>query len=173
MKEGSKYFPLFSFLQNYSADEVTLTLAEIETLIATKLPGSAHRQRAWWSNRGKGALQSQAWMQAGYHVEAIDLEKGTILFRKPKLVYEAKRVGDTVQWNGELIAGLRRHMDLTQGELADHLGVRQQTISEWERGTYIPSRASSKYLSMVAERAGFVYMVVPESDVEDKYDSTV
>ncbi len=161
MKKGSKYFPLYTHLKQCPQDEVVLALAEIEELIEMPLPGSAHQQRAWWSNRSKGALQSQAWMQAGYLVDEIDLENERILFRKPKLAYEAKRMGDTVQWDGDLIFGLRHHMDLTQGELADVLGVRQQTISEWERGAYLPSRATSKYLSMVAEREGFSYTVVP------------
>lgn len=164
MKEGSKYFPLFTHLKQCQMQETTLTLAEIEAVLETSLPKSATKQRAWWSNRGKGATQAQAWMQAGYHVEGIDLDAGKILFRKPKIDYEAKQVGDTVQWNGDLVSGLRRHMDLTQGNLADVLGVRQQTISEWERGAYLPSRATSKYLSMVAEKEGFTYTIIPESD---------
>jgi len=162
MKEGSKYFPLFTHLRQCQQAEVELTLADIETILQIALPSSAYKQRAWWSNRSRGALQAQAWMQAGYHVMEIDLDHGKILFRKPKLVYEAKRIGGTVQWDGDLITGLRHHMDLTQGELAEVLGVRQQTISEWERGAYLPSRATSKYLSMVAEREGFAYTVVPD-----------
>jgi len=30
-------------------------------------------------------------------------------------------------------------------------------VSEWETSAYVPSRAMSKYLTMVAERAGFKY----------------
>ena len=160
MKNGSKYFPLYMHLKQCDAQEIVLTLADIESLIKRPLPPTALVQRAWWSNRGKGALQSQAWMEAGFHVEGIDLENQKIVFRKPKLKYEAKQVGSSVLWDGDLIFGLRHHMDLTQGELADVLGVRQQTISEWERGAYLPSRATSKYLSMVAEREGFTYTVV-------------
>jgi len=52
---------------------------------------------------------------------------------------------------------LRRHMGLSQAELAAELGVRQQTISEWETGMYQPKRAMSKLLTLVAERAGFTY----------------
>lgn len=159
MKNGSKYFPLYTHLKQCQQKEITLMLAEIETLIGMPLPGSARSRRGWWSNRGKGALQAQAWIEAGYLVAEIDLEQQRILFRKPKLKYEAKRVGNTVQWDGDLISGLRQHMDLTQGGLADVLGVRQQTISEWERGAYLPSRATSKYLSLVAEREGFSYSV--------------
>ncbi|MCP5096723.1 MAG: helix-turn-helix transcriptional regulator [Chloroflexi bacterium] len=159
MKEGSKYFPLYRFLRQHEADELRLTIDEIEALLQAALPKSARAQRAWWSNRAKGALQAQAWMAAKYHVEDVDLEQEWVIFRKRKVHYEATQVGDTVQWNGELINGLRQHMKLSQGAFADELGVRQQTISEWERGSYLPSRATSKYLTMVAERAGFAYQV--------------
>jgi putative transcriptional regulator len=60
-------------------------------------------------------------------------------------------------WNPDLIRSLREHMGLTQRELADHLEVRQQTISEWETGLHKPHRSTQKTLSMVAERAGFSY----------------
>ena len=60
-------------------------------------------------------------------------------------------------WNGKGIRALRRHMGLTQQEMADELGTRQQTISEWEVGMYEPRGASSTLLTIVAERAGFKY----------------
>ena len=43
--------------------------------------------------------------------------------------------------------------------LADELGMRQQTISEWETGVYQPRGASVRLLSLVAARAGFRYEV--------------
>jgi len=61
------------------------------------------------------------------------------------------------QWDREHIQALRRHLDLTQRELADRLGTRQQTISEWETGMYKPRGASSTLLSIIAERAKFKY----------------
>jgi DNA-binding transcriptional regulator YiaG len=61
------------------------------------------------------------------------------------------------QWNSTRVRALRDHMGLTQQEMADQLGTRQQTISEWETGMYQPRGASSTLLSMVAERAGFEY----------------
>ena len=67
--------------------------------------------------------------------------------------YEAKRN----EWDSEHIRALRNHLDLTQRELADRLGTRQQTISEWELGLYKPRGASSTLLSIVAEQARFQY----------------
>ncbi len=65
------------------------------------------------------------------------------------------------QWDSEHIRALRHHLGLTQRELADRLGTRQQTISEWEKGMYKPRGASSTLLSIVAERAKFKYDATP------------
>jgi len=65
------------------------------------------------------------------------------------------------QWDSQGIRALRRHLGLTQRELADRLGTRQQTISEWEIGLYKPRGASSTLLSIIAERAKFEYRAVP------------
>jgi DNA-binding transcriptional regulator YiaG len=61
------------------------------------------------------------------------------------------------RWDGEKIRALRTHLKLTQNEMADQLGTRQQTISEWEKGMYCPRGASATLLSIVAERAKFKY----------------
>jgi DNA-binding transcriptional regulator YiaG len=61
------------------------------------------------------------------------------------------------QWDGAGVQALRRHMGLTQQELSEKLGTRQQTISEWEVGMYRPRGASSTLLSMIAEKAKFKY----------------
>lgn len=63
----------------------------------------------------------------------------------------------SLQWDSARVRALRDHMGLTQQEMADQLGTRQQTISEWETGMYQPRGASSMLLTMVAERAGFKY----------------
>jgi DNA-binding transcriptional regulator YiaG len=61
------------------------------------------------------------------------------------------------QWDRQSIQALRRHLGYTQSEMAQELGTRQQTISEWETGMYQPRGASATLLSVVAERAAFQY----------------
>lgn len=68
------------------------------------------------------------------------------------------------QWTREEIRALRRHLNLTQAKLAQELGTRQQTISEWEQGMYRPRGASATLLSIVAERSGFAYTAVERQD---------
>ncbi|MGQ4650341.1 DUF7662 domain-containing protein [Lyngbya aestuarii] len=157
MKEGSKYQPLLEYLRGSNQSEVNLTFSEIEALIQDMLPDSARTKRAWWSNRSKGALQASAWMEAGYRVEDVDLDGQRVTFRKPTTKPQVQRVGDTILWNAELIKALRRHMGLTQAEFAQRLGVYQQTVSQWENGAYEPTLATSKYLTLIAQQAGFEY----------------
>jgi len=62
-----------------------------------------------------------------------------------------------VNWDGQQILALRHHLGLTQAILAEELGTRQQTISEWETGMYKPRGTSATLLTIVAERSGFKY----------------
>jgi len=55
------------------------------------------------------------------------------------------------QWDAAAIAALRERLGLTQAEMADALGVRQQTVSEWETGRYQPRGASTRVLRYLAE----------------------
>ena len=68
-----------------------------------------------------------------------------------------RRMGRRPRWDAPEIRRLRRFMGLSQDSLAQELGVRQQTVSEWETGRYQPRGAADRLLSMVAERAGFRY----------------
>jgi DNA-binding transcriptional regulator YiaG len=70
---------------------------------------------------------------------------------------EKKRRGPT--WDAGQVRALRQHLGVSQRELAEELGTRQQTISEWETGLYQPRGTSARLLTLVAERAGFEYEV--------------
>jgi len=72
------------------------------------------------------------------------------------------------QWDNERIQALRRHLGLTQRQLAETLGTRQQTISEWETGMYKPRGASTTLLSIIAERAKFDYQTIPSPKIPKK-----
>ena len=61
------------------------------------------------------------------------------------------------QWDSKRVQALRQHLGLTQRELADRLGTRQQTISEWETGMYKPRGTSATLLLIIAEQTKFSY----------------
>lgn len=136
-------------------DSIRITFKEIERLLGKSLPESARRSGAFWSNRTRGALQAKAWMNAGFHVIDVDLASEIVTFGKPDKDYEVRKEGDTILWTGSMVRALRMHLDMSQAELSEVLGVRQQTISEWENHVYSPTRSRSKHLNMVAEEAGF------------------
>jgi len=157
VKDRSKYHALFDYLHNNKQEEIKISLSKLEKLIDAKLPLSAHTTKAWWSNRKSGGLQSQAWLAAGYRVIAVDLLSKEVTFGKDIKKFKAQRVGESIIWNGVMIEALRRHMKLNQFQFAAEIGVRQQTVSEWERGKYQPKRSMSKLLTMIAERIKFKY----------------
>lgn len=71
-------------------------------------------------------------------------------------------------WHSATVRKLRRHLAMTQRQLAQELGTRQQTISEWELGMYTPKGTSVRLLSMIAEEAGYRYQVEPVQEPQDR-----
>jgi transcriptional regulator with XRE-family HTH domain len=61
------------------------------------------------------------------------------------------------QWDAESVRALREYMGLTQQQMSEELGTRQQTISEWETGMYSPRGGTNRLLTLVAEQVGFEY----------------
>ena len=68
-------------------------------------------------------------------------------------------------WDAESIRRARKARGLTQAELAEGLGCRQQTISEWELGMYGPKNAYQKLLTMFFGSAPVVAENVPSQNV--------
>lgn len=61
------------------------------------------------------------------------------------------------EWNAGNVRALRRFLGMSQSMFAAELGVRQQTVSEWETGMYRPRGASATLLTMFAANAGFIH----------------
>ncbi|MEB3212840.1 MAG: helix-turn-helix transcriptional regulator [Leptolyngbyaceae bacterium] len=156
MKPGSKYYPLFQYLNDSTEDAIRLTFAEIEAIMNASLPASAGDRQNWWSNRDSpSALQASAWISAGYHVETVDLHEQTVQFQKFQADYNIQRKDGDIIWQRDAIKALRKHMNMTQAQFAKELGVRRQTVSEWENGVYDPDRKTSKFLELIAKQTQF------------------
>lgn len=61
------------------------------------------------------------------------------------------------EWCAESIRALREHLSQSQAALAKELGIRQQTVSEWETGMYKPRGASVTILTLLAVSSQFPF----------------
>lgn len=52
-------------------------------------------------------------------------------------------------WCADRVKRLRHKFNFTQAELAEHLGCRQQTISDWEIGIHHVGNAYAQILTML------------------------
>ena len=77
----SKYAPLGDYLRQQGTDLVPITFAEIEHILGFALPHSKS-YRAWWSNNDFNNVMTKVWLDAGYRTEAVDMEAGTLVFRR-------------------------------------------------------------------------------------------
>ena len=79
----AKYDPLEMHLLCLPAEQTVLTLsfAEVESIIADGLPKSAYEQRDWWSNeKSKRHLNTRAWRDVGWKVDSVDQGAGWVRF---------------------------------------------------------------------------------------------
>ena len=61
--------------------EVTLTFSQIEKVLNDKLPSSAQRYRAWWSNEIEGShSQARAWLNTGCRVDTVNFTQKWVRF---------------------------------------------------------------------------------------------
>ncbi|RVT86697.1 hypothetical protein DXV76_01000 [Rhodobacteraceae bacterium CCMM004] len=57
-----------------------MTFSEIEKIIAGRLPASARKHRAWWSNNPSNSVITHAWLGAGYRTAQVNLEGERVTF---------------------------------------------------------------------------------------------
>ena len=99
-----KYEPLARHLAKSQGQAIELSFDEVEKILGLRLPGSARRHAAWWSNHGGSHVQAQAWLAAGFETERVDLASGRLVFRRhqhsevvTKMKTSVKGFGETVQ----------------------------------------------------------------------------
>jgi len=163
MPSKSKYYPLFEYLKiQPDTGLLELSFAEIEAIVKAKLPRTARSTRAWWAN--SSTAQAQTWQAAGWLVDAVDFESQFVIFRPARITYRITPVRKSKGWSAAEIKALRDFAGWSQQELADQLGVRQQTVSDWELGIHTSRRSMGKLLQVVAEQVGFPYKIHPAKD---------
>ena len=77
----SKYSAFKEYLKRSQKQKEILTYNEIEEILGFELPESAHNYRQWWENGG-GHTQANAWLEAGWKVDSVDLGSYVTFIKK-------------------------------------------------------------------------------------------
>jgi CBS domain-containing protein len=82
--DDSRYAILALWLQQrpLNLEKVSLLFEEIEELIHDKLPPSARKHRAWWSNHLEYSPQAKQWWDAGWRVLTVNMNQEKVVFTR-------------------------------------------------------------------------------------------
>jgi hypothetical protein len=70
---GEKYLQLQQFIVTNGSNYITLSFENIEMILGFKLPDSAYKHAAWWSNNISTHTQAHSWINAGYKTQSVQL----------------------------------------------------------------------------------------------------
>ncbi len=159
INKNRKYYPLYKYLLAQSQEGTCeLSFAEVDEILGAPLPPSAYKTRAWWANTPR-TPQSESWLDAEWVVDYVNFLAKRVIFRPERISYRITPVKRRPAWSPDKVKALREHTGWTQHDLSEQLGVRQQTISEWETGQHVPHYSTSKHLNLVAKEVNFPYQV--------------
>ena len=99
----SKYKPLTVYLHGQKPQvSIPMTFEEIERIIGTKLPQSASKHRAWWSNNPTNNVMTDAWLKAGYKTRNVDMEDRKLVFEKSDQAESPPEIDDKESAPGKI-----------------------------------------------------------------------
>jgi hypothetical protein len=76
----AKYDRLSEWLAEQHGAYIECTFAGLYELVGS-LPPSARAHRAWWAN-DRSHVQARAWLDAGFHVEKVNITAEQVSFRR-------------------------------------------------------------------------------------------
>ncbi len=77
-----KYEPLKRYLQAADRAEAGSADPMICSISSKPSETSARKHAAWWSNSPAGHVNAQAWLEAGYASQKVDLQTGRLVFKR-------------------------------------------------------------------------------------------
>ncbi len=86
----SKYTRLTLYLSRKAQWKrwIKLQFSEIEGIIGSDLPRSAHKNSDWWIN--SNALHIEAWQSIGWKIKEVNLKEKTVIFTRPEILKPEK-----------------------------------------------------------------------------------
>jgi hypothetical protein len=121
-----KYEPLTEFLKKQPGTEVRMTFAQIERVIGSKLPPVAQRHRAWWSNSSTNNVMTQAWLDAGFRSEQVDMGSCKLVFRRETAVERSPAAAGAKQGRHPLFGWMKGTVTIPPG-----VDLTQPADPEW------------------------------------------
>jgi hypothetical protein len=79
----ARYNPLRDFLASYRASKLNLTFGYIESILKFELETAAYTFKSWWANDRENP-QAVAWLEAGWEVEDVDMQREGVVFKRVK-----------------------------------------------------------------------------------------
>ena len=77
-----RFFALKEKLARSDAASITLSFKDIERITGSSLPAFALKSKGWWYPRKDRNTIAEAWIQEGYRLERIDLEKKRLTLKR-------------------------------------------------------------------------------------------
>jgi hypothetical protein len=127
----SKYAPLTEFLRRQRRPVVRMSFGEIERVIGSKLPSSATRHRAWWSNNEQNNVMTMAWKDAGFESEDVDMKGRQVAFRRIGTEASAPSTDLTTKDRHPLIGWMKGTLTIAEG-----VDLTQPADPEWGETAY-------------------------------------
>lgn len=75
-----KYTALETYLAGQQKKRIPMSFDEVEAIVGSQLPRSARKYRPWWGNNAAGHVHAQAWLNAGYQTEDVEMDKERLVF---------------------------------------------------------------------------------------------
>lgn len=113
------------------------------------------------SIQGAHAAELLDWIKKKYDVTVLTEEQDNAFVRIEETSYWKEMEKNRV---GNLLAGARLKAGLTQAQLAEKIGIRQNRVSDYERGRRTYSETMAKRLSetLAVSEEHLTYRIAPE-----------
>ncbi|WP_161539468.1 DUF7662 domain-containing protein [Hyphobacterium indicum] len=120
----SKYDALTAALNSQKSTQWQVSFSDIESIIGARLPDSAYRYRAWWSNNPTNSVMTKAWLKAGWKSSNVDMAGRTLTFRKVEVKLPTTMVAEdsTADYEAGLLVPLHADQRQCLKDLADATG---------------------------------------------------
>ncbi|HVY86242.1 MAG TPA: hypothetical protein VG943_13995 [Caulobacterales bacterium] len=129
-----KYAALKAFLTMQRASRLTMTFDEVAAAAKTTLPASAYQYEAWWANNATTHTQANAWLDAGFRTEQVDLEGRRVSFVRAVGVREHREAdfGHDALPRHPLLGALRNTFTIEPGFDLTAPALSPEERAEWD-----------------------------------------